>query len=526
MRICTRDEIREMDLKSHSQYGINPELLMEIAGARAVEVFLKYRPEAGKSKPIVILAGIGNNGGDAMVIARHLAGISRRSHVFLIGEASLLKSPNDTHYQILQNLKVPVTEVNHISILSSFFDQAPGEYDIIDGLLGTGMSGGTSGLYADVIELSQKNAAFVFSLDLPSGVDSNTGQVAGVSFRADVTASFGFPKLGHFFTPGAALRGKLINLQLSYPVALTRDAQIKLLRAPDVSALIQKRDPYGHKNSFGHTLLIGGTPGRVGAITLSSRACHRTGSGLVTAGTWMESWPALMSHVSDETMTIGLEDVQKITADPHALLSPFSAVVLGPGLGTDARARKLLESILETYQGPLILDADAINLVSMHGLHGRIKSRQAPCILTPHPGEMSRFLGVDKEKIVLSPIGALTQAIELTHATVVLKGAMTLIGGVGEPVYLNHFPNSGMATAGTGDVLAGILGALASQGYDPFSAALVGVYLHSMAGELASEAHPHGSMMAGDITEHLGRAFEKIKESKNTRVSTLFTVIR
>ncbi|MCM0606088.1 MAG: NAD(P)H-hydrate dehydratase [Xanthomonadaceae bacterium] len=526
MRIFTREEIRLIDEKSQSQYGINPEILMEIAGARAVEVFLKYRPDAGKSKPVIILAGLGNNGGDAMVIARHLAGISRRTHVFLTGDSSKLKSPNSSHYNVLKNINVPVTEISHISTLCTFFDQDPGHYDIIDGLLGTGMSGGTSGLYADVIELTQKHAGFVFSLDIPSGVDANTGAVAGTSFQADITASFGFPKLGHFFSPGAQLRGKLINLELSYPVELSQDSAIKLLREKDVRPLIKHRDPYGHKNSFGHTLLIGGTPGRVGAITLSSKACHRTGSGLVTAATWAESWQPLMAHVSDETMTIGIEDINKITADPHALLSPFNAVVLGPGLGTDSRAKKLLESILETYQGPLVIDADAINLISMHGFHGRVKSRQAPCILTPHPGEMSRLLKVDKDKILLSPIGAIHQAIELTHATVVLKGAVTLIGGVDEPVYLSHYPNAGMATAGSGDVLAGILGALSAQGYTAHHSALLGVYLHSLAGDLAAQAHPHGSMMAGNIIEKIGHAFEKIHESKNNRVSTLFTAIR
>ena len=526
MRICTRDEIRSMDELSLTQYGIEPSLLMEIAGARAIEVFLKARPEAGIKRPVIFIAGMGNNGGDAMVMARHLSGIGRKTHVFLIGESAKLRAPNDAHFKVLKKLKVPVTEVNHVELLASFFERDQGPFDVIDGLLGTGMEGATSGLYADVIEITQKHSRFLFSLDIPSGVDANSGAAKGAAFSADMTASFGFPKLGHFFTPGAKLRGKLINLELSYPVALTTDSKIRLLSESNVKSHLKKRDPYGHKNSFGHTLLIGGMPGRVGAITLASKACHRTGSGLVTAATWSECWSTLMSHVSDETMTIGLEDIEKTASSTHALLEPLSAIVLGPGLGTDQRAKKILESILETYQGPLVIDADAINLISMHGMHGRIKSRSAPCILTPHPGEMSRLLKVGKEKIVDSPIGAIHQAIELTHATVVLKGAVTLVGGVGEPVTLSHFPNDGMATAGSGDVLAGMMGGLLSQGYAPISAALVGVYLHSQAGELARGSHPHGSMMANNIIENIGHAFKTIEETERQKRSALFTHIR
>lgn len=526
MRICTRDEIRQLDEKSMTQFSIRPELLMEIAGARATEIFLKYRPNAGFKTPVILITGMGNNGGDAMVIARHLVGLGRKSHVFLIGSADLLRTPNTDHWKTLKQLGVPATEVSHIQTLSSFFEQNPGPHDVIDGLLGTGMQGSTSGVYYDVIEAAQKHAGFVFALDLPSGVDANTGQVAGRAFRADITASFGFPKLGHFFAPGAELRGKLVNLSLSYPPQLTSSSAIRLLRDSEVAKLLTQRDRYGHKNSFGHTLVIGGSLGKVGAISLSAKACHKMGTGLVTAATWLEVWPTLMSRVSDETMTFGLEDIEKSSDRAHELLSPFSSVVLGPGLGTDARAKKLLEAILETYRGPIILDADALNLVAQHGYLSRLKELKVPCIMTPHPGEMSRLLKIDKQEIVERPLEAIQQAMDLTHATVVLKGAVTLVGSVGSPMYLNHYPNDGMATAGTGDVLAGMLGGLVGQGMAPASAALLGVYLHSLAGDLAAQTKGHRSMTAGDIIGNIGNAFQTLKETKTQKENPIFTRIR
>ena len=282
------------------------------------------------------------------------------------------------------------------------------------------------------------------------------------------------------------------------------------MKAP-LGKLLHERDRYGHKNSFGHTLLIGGSPGRVGAIIMSAEACHKMGTGLVTVASWEDSFQSLIIKLPNETMTVPLKLSGPEYETYKKNLSTYSSIVIGPGLGQRKDARQLIEEVLTHYDGPLVVDADGLNIISEFQMQPLLVQRRAPTVLTPHVGEMARFLGISKDEVSADPALALRKAVEKSHATVVLKGAATLIASPDEVLYLNHYPNDGMATAGSGDVLAGMIGGLLGQHMEAFSATLLGIYLHSLAGDFAAKAQGHRSMTAPDIIENIGNAIKDIK---------------
>ena len=332
-----------------------------------------------------------------------------------------------------------------------------------------------------------------------------------------MTISFGFPKVGHFLPPGAGRRGELINVDISLPPKYRREGDKFLLMRAPMAALLNERDRYGHKNSFGHTLLFGGSPGRLGAIAMAARATHRMGTGLVTVATWADSFDTLLIKIPNETMAVAVHDTKGPEFEEYLKeLAQYSSVVVGPGMGLRPDGRVILEELLKNYQGPLVIDADALNLVSEYKMHHLLQARRAPTVLTPHPGEMARLLDVSKEEVRNDPVAAIREAVKQTHAIVLLKGAATLITSPDEKLYLNHYPNDGMATAGSGDVLAGMIGGLLGQRMDPFKGTQLGVYLHSLAGDFAARQFGHRSMTAPDIIENISHAFQEIKNTEQS----------
>ncbi len=520
MRVTTSTEMREIDRLAEEQYGILPEILMENAGRSAAQILLENYPTAGTETEILVFAGSGNNAGDAFVAARRLLGIGKRVRIFYIEPSKKYPSSVERNFQILKKMGAKLSSIDQIGSVEAFLSQAPGPFTVVDGLLGTGLKGDLEGLYADVVEVINKmKAREVVALDIPTGVSGDTGMIHGNAVQASLTVSFGFPKLGHFLPPGAAKRGSLVNVDISLPYRFrTEGDQFLLLRSP-LSALLKERDRYGHKNSFGHTLLIGGAPGRTGAIEMASRACHRIGTGLVTVATWEESFEGLMQKLASETMGVSLKLEGKDYEFYRQTIPTYSSIVVGPGLGMRPEGRKIIEELLTRYEGPMVLDADALNLIADHGMHDLLVSRRAPTVLTPHPGEMARLLGLPKDEVMRDVIKSLKAAVAKTHAIVLLKGAATLIGSPDSRIYLNHYPNDGMATAGSGDVLAGMIGGLLGQKMDPSDATLLGVYLHSLAGGIAAELKGHRSMTATDIIENISNAFKEIKTDRESKLS-------
>ena len=519
MRICGSLEMRELDRIAEADYLIDATLLMENAGRAATQILLEQFPEAGQKSEILVFAGKGNNAGDAFVVARRLMCLDRRVRIFHFEAGNGYTGASARNFEILKKMKAKLTHLDAAADLESFFKSSPGPFTIVDGILGTGLHGNLEGMYYDVVEMiNALGCTQVVSLDIPTGVNGDTGAVHGTSIQATLTVSFGFPKLGHFLPPGAVRRGDLVNVDISLPPRFRREGDKFLLMRAPMSALLKERDRYGHKNSFGHTLLIGGSPGRLGAIAMAAKACHKMGTGLVTVASWEDSMTPLLVKLPSETMAVPLRLSGPEFEAYKQNLPSYSSIVIGPGMGLRADGRELLEQIFASYSGPIVIDADALNLIADHKMHSLLVNRRAPTVLTPHVGEMARLLGVSKEVVTQDPVKALKQAVEMTHATVMLKGAATLIASPEDVLYLNHYPNDGMATAGSGDVLAGMIGGLLGQRMDAFQGTLLGVYLHSLAGDFAAQEFGHRSMTAPDIIENIYNAFKEIKAFKEPTI--------
>ncbi|MFN7685541.1 MAG: NAD(P)H-hydrate dehydratase [Oligoflexia bacterium] len=516
LRITSATEMREIDRLSEQEYGIDAMLLMENAGRAATQVLLDRYPNAGRETEILVFAGKGNNAGDAFVVARRLITLERRVRVFHLDNGSHYRGATLRNFEILKKLRARLTALDSAAELEEFFQANSGPFVAVDGILGTGLKGRIEGIFFDVVELMNRSVSEIVALDIPTGVCGETGEVRGGAIQATLTVSFGFPKLGHFLPPGAGKRGELVNVDISLPPRFRAEGDKFLLMPAKMAELIHERDRYGHKNSFGHTLMVGGSPGRLGAIALAARAAHRMGTGLVTAATWQDCLEPLMLRLPDETMTFGIRPFSiEARADLESyrkMLSQVTSIVVGPGLGLRPEGKDLLKEILSSFQGPVVLDADALNLVSDHGLHDFLIARKGQTVLTPHMGEMARLLGVEKEEVVANPVAALRNAVSKTHSVVLLKGAATLISSPDEKLYLNHYPNDGMATAGSGDVLAGMIGGLLGQRMDAFQATQLGVYLHSLAGDLAAQSLGHRGMTASDLIGNIGYAFSQLKK--------------
>jgi hydroxyethylthiazole kinase-like uncharacterized protein yjeF len=510
LRICTNEEMRQLDQIAETEMGIGPVLLMENAGRAATEILMKEYPQAGADREILIFAGKGNNAGDAFVVARQLLGLNRKVRVFHLVRGADYKGATLENFKILQKMKAKLVHLTDPQSLDAFFDHAHGPHIAIDGIIGTGLKGDLEGHFYEVIGLINRNVDTIVSLDIPTGVSGDTGLVKGIAIEASMTISFGFPRLGHFLPPGANFRGKLVNVDISLPARFAAEGDKFLLRARSVASKIEGRDRYAHKNTFGHVLHVGGSLGRTGAIAMATRASLRIGAGLATAATWSDCMSLLVSQLPIEAMTLMIPENEKSYDRYESELKSFSAIVIGPGMGNRPDAKKLIELILTYYSGPVVLDADALNILAENDLHALCVHRKGNTILTPHPGEMARLLKCKTEQVVQDPIKALKKCVEMTNSVVLLKGAATLILSPDEVMYVNHFPNSGMATAGSGDVLAGMIGGLLAQGMSAFDAAQVGVYLHSLAGARAAYRVSTRGMIASDIIKSIPFAYKEL----------------
>ncbi len=511
LRICTNQEMRKLDQIAEIEMGIGPLILMENAGRAAAEMIIKEFPKAGAYDEILVFAGKGNNAGDAFVVARQLMGLGRKVRVFHLVKATDYRGATLENFKILQKIKAKLIYLSEAQDLEAFFDQAHASL-AIDGIIGTGLKGDLEGHFHDVVDLVNRSVNDIVSLDIPTGVNGDSGIVQGIAIHASMTISFGFPRLGHFLPPGAGFCGKLVNVDISLPNRFAAEGDKFLLQAKTVARKVLRRDRYAHKNTFGHVLLVGGAKGRTGAIAMATSAALRSGAGLATAATWMDAMPMLAQQLPIESMTLGITENEKNYEQYGDQLKQFSAVVIGPGMGHRPEAKRLVELLLANYAGPVVVDADALNMIAEHNLHDLCKMRRAPTVLTPHPGEMARLIGWKKEKVVEDPVGALKRAVELTHSVVMLKGAATLLFSPDEVMYLNHFPNAGMATAGSGDVLAGMIGGLLAQGVPGFDAAQVGVYLHSLAGYRAAKKISTRGMIATDIIRNIPHAYAELQK--------------
>jgi NAD(P)H-hydrate epimerase len=474
-------QVRRLDHTAIHHFGIAGETLMEKAGAFSYAMLVRYWPQA---KSIAVVCGTGNNGGDGYVIARiaHLAGLTVT--ILQLGEHNKLQGDAALNAGRCEALSIPCEPLRKL----------PDDTDVIvDAILGTGLERYVSGHWAEALQAINRHRAAVLAVDIPSGLNSDTGAVMGTAVSADVTTTFIALKQGMFTAAAADYCGEILFHALDIPARLYA-SEILSARRVDWDRqrqLLPQRPRSSHKGDCGHVLVVGGAPGFSGAVRLAGEGALRSGAGLVSiatdarhAGLIAASRPELMCHGIDNP------------AELEPLLQRCSVVAIGPGLGQSAWGRSLFESILKCNK-PLVVDADALNLLAQH------PQQQRNWTLTPHPGEAARLLGVTAAEIQSDRFTAAKQLQQRYGGVVVLKGAGTVIHSSGHrPPAVCSQGNPGMATGGSGDVLTGVIAGLIAQGFELQNSAETGVCVHAAAGDLAAQDGERG-MIASDLFPHI-----------------------
>ena len=472
--LYTAAQVRELDRLAIEQQGIPSLALMERAGADALDALTGRYPGAGN---LVVVCGGGNNAGDGYVLARLARQAGLEVRVIALVEPDRLKGDAATSAQkYLQTGDVETA----LAI--------EGADIIVDALLGSGLNRPVEGSFAEAIELINAASARVFALDIPSGLNADTGVCMGSAFRADATITFIGLKRGLFTAEGPEFCGEILFSDLGTPadIQVAVGAETRLTRHEEVMRNLPPRPRHAHKGRYGHLLVIGGDYGYQGAAILAGSAAARAGAGLVTVATRPEH-ARNIPLFRPELMTAAITAAR----DLDALLDRVSVVAIGPGLGQSDWAISLLAKVLQTRL-PLVVDADALNLLALEPL------RRENWVLTPHPGEAARLLGITSTEVQTDRFAAVMTLRDRFGGTVVLKGAGSLVACATGPVLLNPTGNPGMAGGGMGDVLTGLIAGLVAQGIEPDAAAPAGVYLHGYAADQCAGEGERG-MLAGDL---------------------------
>ena len=491
--------------------GISGQVLMETAG-RGVYRVLQDVLEGVSEKNLVILCGKGNNGGDGFVVARLANQDGARVRLFLLAKTEEIQGDAKYH---LDRLKPLTVELVPTTQSLKAIRQALACADlVVDALLGTGIRGTPRGLIADAIHILNEATCPLIAVDLPSGLNADTGKAGGPCPQAKATVTFGQPRRGHFIHPGRALSGSLHLVDIGIPAGAVEaeGVQTHLIAAHGGSALLPHRAPDAHKGDCGRVVILAGSVGLTGAAVLSTKAALRGGAGLVILGV-PKSLNDILEVQVTEAMTRPLPEVRsarclslRARGEIQRLIQNANSVAIGPGLGTHPETGQLLKRLLPDLAVPTVLDADALNALS--GNVACLKNCSAPLVLTPHPGEFKRLTG---QKHLDNPLEAARNLATQIGVTLVLKGAPTIVATPSGEAFVNPSGNAGMATGGSGDVLTGLIASLLAQGLDTVRAACLGVYWHGMAGDIVSETHGQAGLIAGDLIHTLPVAEQQIR---------------
>jgi hydroxyethylthiazole kinase-like uncharacterized protein yjeF len=498
--VLSRAQMRAFDQHAIEVCGVPSLVLMENAGRGATDVLVGELLEGDAADAdVVVVCGTGNNGGDGLVVARHLLVRHARAHVFLAGDIAKLSPDARANLEAWRGLGGAVHEIpaGDLAVLEQALTDADA---IVDALFGTGLDRPIEGPLAGVIRAMNAAGPPCLALDLPSGLDADTGAALGVAVDASVTATFGHPKLGLLTPAGAVLAGEVHVVDIGVPGEIVAHVggSAQLLEAADLGLWIARRPPGSHKGSSGHVVVVAGSPGRVGAPQLVARGAMRAGAGLATIVTWPAAATSIEGHVL-EVMTARL-DPEHMSESLDAALRAAGAVVVGPGFGLDEAARTAVEYVLASWRGPVVVDADALTMFA-----GRpsvfMAAKQA--VLTPHPGEAARLLGCSPAEIEADRFRSARELVAASGAVVVLKGAHTIVASPDSRLAVSPIVCPALATAGSGDVLGGIVAAMAC-GLPAFEAACAGVLLHGQAGEAwARTRSTDRGMLASEIADEL-----------------------
>jgi NAD(P)H-hydrate epimerase len=501
MKLVTAAEMRELDRRAIEEVGIPSLVLMENAGRSTYQILRQEFPSL--NGPVAVVAGRGNNGGDGSVVARYLAQAGTPVAIFLVAARDQVQGDAKINLEVAARLGLEIIEVREEKDLNPLAHRLARAGLIIDALLGTGLNSEVKGLMRLVIDEINRLRPPVLAVDIPSGLCADTGQPLGAAVEAQVTVTYGWPKIGQILPPGRDYVGRLWQVDISIPPELAKDVPVELTAAGEMRTLLPPRPFASNKGTFGHLVVLAGSEGKTGAAALTSEGALRAGAGLVTLGV-----PASLNDILEvkltEAMTLPLPEALGARALGLKALEPLqiflerkTAAALGPGLGTHPETRELVRQLARSLPLPLVIDADGVNALA--GEPELLQDAPGPRLITPHPGEMARLLGITPQEVQADRLGTARKAAARTKAVVVLKGAQTLVADPSGRVSVNSTGNPSLASGGTGDVLTGLIGGFLAQSLTPWDAARLGVYLHGLAADFFAARYSPRGLIAGDL---------------------------
>lgn len=516
--VVTASEMAEIDRLAIENVGIPGDVLMENAGGKVAEVIVNHAnilPDAH----VVILCGKGNNGGDGYVVARYLLDKGAQVTAISTNVCADLKGSAALNCENLHKLGVSVLQLDvreHVSLLQQ-------AQLVVDALLGTGVTGPLRTDLAAIVEAVNSCGAPVVAIDLPTGMETDTGQVPGACIRADWTVTMGHLKRGLLFSPAREHAGQIFVADIGFPKKVARESGVRCYRINEnyIRSVLPQRGRDSFKNRCGQVLVLAGSVGMTGAAVLTSNATLRAGAGLAVLGI-PESLNPIVAAKLTEVMTLPLPETeeQSLSFEATAALSEklqwADVLAVGPGLTVHEDSIRLVKWLLQTCDKPMVLDADALNC--LQGAGDSIRKSKADLVLTPHPGELSRLTGISTKEIVSDPVETVKKVAADLGVILVLKGAPTVVGSPDGYTFINATGNPGMATAGMGDVLTGVLAGLVAQGMSVLDGAIAAVYLHGLAGDLAAEEVGQAGLLAGNVADFLPLALKQFEKQNDNEI--------
>ena len=521
MRVLNTQQMREADRRTISDVGIPSIVLMENAGRQAVAAMEAAFDGLAASK-VGVLCGRGNNGGDGFVVARTLVQRGVEAIVFLLGSVSEVRGDARTNLEILGRIGLTVVEIANAQEWELHFTEVSECDLLVDAMLGTGFHGRLTGLLETVVADVNDLPIPVVAIDLPTGISADSNEIDGEAIDASMTVTLAAPKVPLVLPPADRRCGDLVIADIGIPAPILDEIEgpyLELLTRERMRELIPMRTAESHKGDFGRVLIVGGSFGKTGAAHLAAAGALRSGAGLVTVATPRSCVP-ILAAMGAEYMTLPLEETPEGTVDYAAvdrvLEFPADVIAIGPGLGTGPSTAAFVQAIVERAGVPLVLDADALNAFA--GEPERLVARDGvEMIVTPHPGEMARLLNKAVDAVQHDRLEVAREFAAKHRVHVVLKGHRTIIAGPEDRAFINLTGNPGMATGGTGDVLAGMIAAWFGQLLDPEAASKLAVYLHGSAGDLAESEMGEVSLTASDVADAISEAILELTSKRRSR---------
>jgi ADP-dependent NAD(P)H-hydrate dehydratase / NAD(P)H-hydrate epimerase len=526
MKILTAMQMAEVDRLTTELYLMPSILLMENAGRSFADELEKAYPGL-QSKNVVILCGRGNNGGDGFVAARYLSLRGVKPSILFFSDPAKLRGDALTNYEIAQAMGIPIRILSTLDEAKSYLRKAPAPDVVVDALFGTGLSKPIGADFRPMIDWINKasSSAFIAAVDIPSGLFADSPLIPGPAVKANLTVTFSALKLAHVVPPASDFAGKIALMPIGSPQALLENPEYRmnLIDPSQVRRALPRRAPDSHKGSFGHVYVVAGSSGKSGAALMTGIAALRSGAGLVTL--WLpKSLQRSVVGKFPELMTEFLPETEEETSDKAGAgrvlerLSEMEALVLGPGMTMHPSTRRLIWELVRRSPVPVVLDADGINAFVPPAAPLQNEAGQ-PVIITPHPGEMARLLGKKISDVQKNRMETARSFAAQSRCYVILKGFQTVIASPAGDLFINNTGNPGMATGGTGDILAGMIGRFVAgwkhqsgreNAINLMDYLCTAVYLHGLAGDLAAEEEGMESLIATDLLTYLPKAFKKV----------------